>query len=111
MASFEVIIAPRALEQLESYIDYIQYTLLNPIAAQSVWKDALESERELLRVADSLRYCDNPRLRELGYRLFSFKRHRYVMLYRVEGKKVFVDAVYHQMQDYENIFSKWVEET
>ena len=41
MDSFEVIIAPKALEQLDDYISYIQYTLLNPQAAVSVWQDAI----------------------------------------------------------------------
>lgn len=27
------------------------------------------------------------------------------MLYRIEEKKVYVEAIYHQLQDYENIFS------
>ena len=38
MDSFEVIVSPEALEQLESYIDYLQYTLFNTQAAKSVWQ-------------------------------------------------------------------------
>ena len=41
MDSFKVIISPKALAQLNDYIDYIQYTLLNPQAAKSVWEDAI----------------------------------------------------------------------
>lgn len=26
------------------------------------------------------------------------------MLYRIEGGNVYADAIYHQLQDYENIF-------
>ena len=32
-----------------------------------------------------------------------FKRHKYFMLYRIEGDKVYVDGIYHDSQDYENI--------
>lgn len=38
MDSFNVIISPKALSQLNSYIDYLQYTLLNDQAAYSVWQ-------------------------------------------------------------------------
>ncbi len=44
MDSYNVIISPKALSQLNSYIDYIQqHTLLNDQAAHSVWQDALET--------------------------------------------------------------------
>ena len=71
MDSYNVIISPKALSQLNSYIDYIQYTLLNEQAAQNVWQDG----------------------------------HRYLMLYHIDEKTVYVDAIYHQLQDYENIFA------
>ena len=105
MDLFDVFISPKALEQLTSYVDYIHYTLLNPIAAESVWKDAMDTRDQLAAAAGSLKYCDHPELRQLGYRIIGFKRHRYVMLYRVEGKTAYVDGIYHQMQDYENTFA------
>lgn len=72
MDSFDVIISPNALSQLNRYIDYIQYTLLNVSAASNVWQDALETRKRLSLVAASL--------------------------------LVYVDAIYHQLQDYENTF-------
>lgn len=68
MDSFEVIISPKALSQLNDYIDY-------------------------------------PWLRTNGYRVVHFMRHRYLMLYRIEGTTAYVDAIYHQLQDYENTFA------
>ena len=52
MVLYEVIISPKALSQLEMYVDYIQYTLLNEQAAKSVWNDALETRDELAKVAE-----------------------------------------------------------
>ena len=72
MDSFDVIISPNALSQLNRYIDYIQYTLLNVSAASNVWQDALETRKRLSLVAANL--------------------------------PVYVDAIYHQLQDYENTF-------
>ena len=53
MVSYNVITSPKALQQLESYIDYIQYTLFNNEAADSVWQDALNTVTELENVSQS----------------------------------------------------------
>lgn len=57
MDLYDVDITPFAYSQLDDYISYIQYTLLNPVAAESVWKDALETANELERCAGSLPLC------------------------------------------------------
>ncbi|MCD7751102.1 MAG: type II toxin-antitoxin system RelE/ParE family toxin [Lachnospiraceae bacterium] len=106
MDSFNVIMAPRAWNQLNEFVDYIQFTLLNEQAAKSVYNDALETIEKLRIAADSLQYCRNPRLRKRGYRAINFRRHQYLMLYLVSGRNVYVEAVYHQQQDYENTFAE-----
>ena len=105
MDSFDVIISPKALSQLNDYIDYLQYTLLNDQAAYNVWQDALETREHLSKVASSLKFCTHPQLKKQEYRIVHFMRHRYLMLYRIEGTTVYVDAIYHQLQDYENTFA------
>lgn len=105
MDSFEVIISPKALFQLNDYIAYLQYTLLNDQAAYNVWQDALETRNQLSKIAGSLKFCTHPLLKKNGYRAIHFMRHRYIMLYRVEGSTAYVDAIYHQLQDYENTFA------
>ena len=105
MDSFNVIISPKTLSQLNCYIDYLQYTLLNEQAACNVWQDALETREQLSKVADSLKFCTHPKLKKNEYRAISFMRHHYLMLYRIEGTTVYVDAIYHQLQDYENTFA------
>ncbi len=99
MDLFNVVFAPRADKQLEEYVTYIQYVLLNEGAARRVYNDALETLGQLAKVASALRYCEHPTLKRHGYRLIHFRRHQYVMLYRVEGKTAYVDAVFHQRQD------------
>ena len=44
MDSYNVSISPKALSQLNSYINYINDTLLNEQAAYNVWLDALETK-------------------------------------------------------------------
>ena len=110
MDSFEIILSPKALSQLSRYIDYIHYTLLNPIAAENVWRDAVATQKQLETAAGSLRLCEHPALQRLGYRAIRFKKHRYVMLYRIEGRTAYIDGIYHQMQDYENTFADTIVE-
>lgn len=105
MDSYEVIISPHALSQLNDYVSYIQYTLFNDQAAESVWQDALDTSAQLESSAGSLRFCKHPKLKELGYRPLFFLHHDYVMLYRTENLVAYVDAVYHQLQDYEDLFA------
>ena len=106
MDLYNVIISPKALEQLDSYISYIQYTLMNEQAAENVWRDAQETRDRLERCAGSLSLCVHPQLRALGYRIIRFTHHRYVMLYRLDGRNAIVEAIYHTLQDYENTFSE-----
>lgn len=56
----------------------------------------------MTNVAGSLKICDNPKLRELGYHRINFLSHRYFMLYRIENDTVYVDNIFHELQDYEN---------
>ncbi|MDE5865616.1 MAG: type II toxin-antitoxin system RelE/ParE family toxin [Lachnospiraceae bacterium] len=105
MDSFNVTISPKALSQLNSYIDYLQYTLLNEQSAYNVWQDAMETRVQLSKVSGSLKFCTHPNLKKNGYRAINFMRHRYLMLYRIDGTNVYVDAIYHQLQDYENTFA------
>ena len=108
MVSYDVVISPKALSQLNDYVDYIQYTLLNPQAAELVWQDAIATRDQLSKVAGSLGLCRNQTLRDLGYRCIGFKKHKYAMLNTVDGTTAYVDAIYHMQQDYENTFANEV---
>ena len=106
MDTYKIEISPRALELLQNSVNYIRDILLEPLAAQAVCEDALETVRELKNVAEALRLCSDPRLRSLGYHAARFRHHDYIMLYRIEGHTAYIDAVYHLRQDYERIFSR-----
>ena len=105
MVSYKVIVSPGALAQLDDYISYVHYTLLNPIAAQSILRDAKKTQDALAKVAGSLKLCSHPALHKLGYHAIKFEKHDYVMIYRVDGETAYVDGIYHLMQDYENLFA------
>ena len=105
MDSYKVVLLPHASGQLNQYISYLQYNLRNDQAARSVWRDAVETQKRLSEIAKYLKFCEDPVLKNLGYRIIHFKSHRYLMIYRIEDDIVYVDAVYHSLQDYEALFS------
>ena len=56
MDSYKVQFSDIAGTQLDAYIDYIQYELMNDQAAASVWSDFAETSKELEKVAGSLKF-------------------------------------------------------
>ena len=57
-----------------------------------------------------LRNCENRQvicgtyleIAVLGYHRINFLSHRYFMLYRIENNTVYVDNIFHELQDYES---------
>lgn len=99
---YRVVVAKDAEEDLERFIQYLVFEKENMQAAQNVLNDYDVTIENLKHVAGSMKLCDNPRLRQLGYRRINFLNHRYFMLYRIVDDVVFVDNIFHELQDYEN---------
>jgi len=99
---YKVVVTRDAEEDLERFIEYLIFKKESMQAAQNVLNDYDATVESLKHVAGSLKPCDNPRLRQLGYRRINFLNHRYFMLYRIEDDVVFVDNIFHELQDYEN---------
>lgn len=99
---YRIVVTVDAQKELERYMEYLIFEKGNAQAARNVLDD-FESTKEILkRVAGSLKLCDHPRLRQLGYRRINFLNHRYFLLYRVIDQVVFIDNIFHDLQDYEN---------
>ena len=93
---YNVVVTLDAEEDLNRFISYILNEKKNEQAAISVLDDY---DRQ---VAGSLKLCENPKLNEFGYHRINFMKHRYFMLYRIEGITVYIDNIFHELQDYEN---------
>lgn len=102
---YEVVITSDAEEDLDRFIKYLLFEKKSIQAARNVLDDFESTKNSLKQVAGSLRLCDNPKLKELGYRRIHFSTHRYFMLYRIEKNTVFIDNIFHELQDYENYLS------
>lgn len=99
---YEIVVTSDAEADLEQFIRYLIYDKKNDQAARSLLKDFEETTKVLARIATALRYCDNPKLRALGYKRMHFLSHKYFMMFRIDEDKVIIDNVFHELQDYEN---------
>ena len=99
---YKVVLMEDAEEDLDKFINFLLNVKKSEQAARNLLNDFEATKISLSNVAGSLKLCDNPRLKLLGYRRINFLSHRYFMLYRIEGNTVFVDNIFHELQDYEN---------
>lgn len=102
--AYKVIIMPPAKRRLDMYVYYTLETLKNKQAAKSILTDVKATKKRLSVIADSLKICDDPVLAKYEYRKIRFAKHKFVMIYRIEGNQVIVDGMFHELQDYEGIF-------
>lgn len=99
---YKVVITSDAEDDLDKFIKYLLFEKQNEQAARSLLNDFEATTQRLSQIAGSLKFCDNPNLRAFEYRKINFLTHRYFLLYRIEDKTVFVDNIFHELQDYEN---------
>lgn len=99
---YKVVVTSDAENDLDQFIQYLLFKKKNFQAAQNVLNGFEATKKSLAQVAESLKLCENPRLQMLGYRRINFLSHRYFMLYRIEEGIVFIDNIFHELQDYEN---------
>lgn len=99
---YKIVLAKGAEEDLDRFVAYLLLEKKSEQAARNLLNDFEATKESLSNVAGSLKLCDNPKLRELGYHRINFLSHRYFMLYRIENSTVYVDNIFHELQDYES---------
>lgn len=99
---YNVVVTKEAEEDLDQFLNYLVTEKRNIDAAKNVLDDFDNTIEALKMIAGSLKLCDNPRLHSLKYRRMNFLKHRYFMLYRVVEDIVYVDNIFHELQDFEN---------
>ena len=99
---YKVVVTIDAEEDLDRFVRHLLFEKKNEQAARNVLNDFEATKESLVYVAGSLKIAENPRLKDLEYRRINFLSHRYFMLYRIEKDTVFIDNIFHELQDYEN---------
>ena len=77
---YKVVVTSDAEEDLDRFLQYLPFEKKNEQAAGNILDD----------FGDTLNCLKN------------VLRHRYFMLYRIEENTVFIDDIFHELQDYEN---------
>ena len=98
---YKIVVTKYAEEDLENIIEYLIYEKENMQAARNVLDDYDSTVESLKHVAGSLRLCDNSRLQQFQYRRINFLNHKYFMMYRIVDDVVYIDNIFHELQDYE----------
>lgn len=75
---YDIILTDAAEAKFQRILDYLLFELENARAAYNVEQDMKETVTRLSHVAGSLKLCDSPKLRALGYRTIHLKRHRFL---------------------------------
>jgi len=99
---YSVEISGLAEKQYDSVLHYLANVKLNLQAVNGVIDDFDYAIEQLERMADTFGYCQDARLRAMGFRKVHFKAHRYLLVYRINDRRVIVEGMYHELQDYEN---------
>ena len=99
---FNVEISELAEEQYDNILDYLANVKKNLQAVNGVIDDFDYAVEQLENLADTFGYCQDERLRAMGFHKLHFKSHRYLFVYRINGDRVIIEGMYHELQDYEN---------
>lgn len=108
---YKIEMSPNAQQMLNAYATYIEVELDNPKAADNLLIDADNTLNELSKVADTLNFLSKPALRKRGYRKILFLKYHYIMIYKIVSDTIRIEAVYHQKQDYENLFAEEIQKS
>lgn len=100
--AYNVVVTPDAEKDLDNFITYLLFEKKSEQAAQNLLDDFEKTKDILSNVAASLMDCENPKLKQFGYKRINFRKHRYFMLYRIVEDMVIIDSMFHELEDYEN---------
>lgn len=88
--------------QYDKILDYLAFAKKNPQAVHNVMDDFDNTIAQLENNAEVYGFCNDERLRNLGFHKIHFSKHDYLFVYRIVNDKVIVEGLYHELQDYEN---------
>lgn len=97
---YKVIVTENAAHQVENILDYIIYKLHNEKAAIEILNEIESTYKSLEYLADSMAFCYDRYLRAKGYRKIALRKHNYVMLCQIIDDKVYINGVFHMLENY-----------
>ena len=104
MALYVVELTDRAQDHFRGHIGYILDHFKNPDAAWELYDAFIQAQNELADHPETAPLCTDPALSAFNYRRKMILNTRYLCICRIEGDIVWIEGVYHELQDYENLF-------
>ena len=102
MKEYKVIEAPRVKKDIKKYVGYLRNVKMSVQAAQALFDDYRATKKRLANIAGSLPDPDSEELKQRGLKRINFEKHNYFFLFRINGDKVEIAAMFHGLEDYEN---------
>ena len=102
MKEYKVTITPEAIDDLNRYLSYLLFVKKSEQAYDALLEDYYDTVDELSRVAVALKMPSDPELSSRGLKKIFFKKHKYVMLYLMDGDEVIVVYIFHMLEDCKN---------
>ena len=105
MKRYHVIVTDDAKRDIRRYMKYLEKYKKNNQAAKNLAEDYRNTRKELEIIAGSLRDPDSDILKARKLKRLNFLRHDYFLLFRIEGRDVFITDIFHALEDFENKLS------
>lgn len=102
MKQYKVTITPDALDMLNQRLAYLLFVKKSEQAYDAVEEDYYDTLEELSNVAGAIQEPNEPELKSRGLKRLHFLRHKYVMLYWLDGNEAVVVYIFHETEDYLN---------
>lgn len=90
--------------KINEIVNYLINVLKNKQAATTFLNEFEIIKEYLKKSASVTKLCDNKNLKCYGYRRINFKTQKYFVLYRINDLNVYVDEIFHELQDFEKKF-------
>ena len=98
--AYELRISERADSQIDRLASYLLTFLRNQQACAHFFDEIRQTLERLGEDPFCFKLCPEEPLARKGYRSAQLPTMRYRMIFRIEGKKVYIVAVFHMLEDY-----------
>ncbi len=100
--NYKLIVTERAEELLDGLIRYLLYQIKNEQAAIHLLDSVEQVYSRLEENPFQFPQCRDSYLSQLGYREAVFLNMKYLIIFRIEEKNVYIIGVFHELEQYRN---------
>ena len=107
MQEYDIVIAHSVYTALDALFDYFTHGRPKaPEIAEQIFHAYEQAIHTLRYSPEAYQVISHPLLAGYGYRRIRIGAYRYYLLYRLETQTVYVDALFHELQDIDQILQK-----